>query len=71
MNKDKGDYNMYLTELEWRGWHFSIEEDAQIFGKTKVIAECDAIEEIFYVEADYLSEELCEEWYEQYLYVYG
>lgn len=47
MNKDKGDYNMYLTELEWRGWHFSIEEDAQIFGKTKVIAERDAIEEIF------------------------
>lgn len=70
MNKDKGDYNMYLTELEWRGWHFSI-EDAQIFGKTKGIAERDAIEEIFYTTADYLSEELCEEWYEQYLYVYG
>lgn len=63
--------DMYLTELEWRGWYFSMEEDKQIFGKTKVVAERGDLEEIFYTTADYLSEELCEEWYEQYLYMYG
>ncbi|MEF9960775.1 MAG: hypothetical protein RR448_04585 [Niameybacter sp.] len=62
---------MYLIELEWRGWYFCMEEDKQIFGKTKVIAERDGLEEIFYTTADYLSEALCEDWYQQYLYIYG
>lgn len=62
---------MYLTELEWRGWYFYIEEEKQVFGKTKVIAERDEVEEIFYTSADYLSKELCEDWYEKYLYIYG
>lgn len=62
---------MYLTELEWQGWYFYIEEDNQVFGKTKVIAERDDLEEIFYTTEDYLSEELCEDWYQEYLYIYS
>ncbi|MGL4344982.1 MAG: hypothetical protein ACRCTE_07290 [Cellulosilyticaceae bacterium] len=62
---------MYLTELEWRGWYFYIEGEKQVFGKTKVIAERGEIEEVFYTGVDYLSEELCEGWYEQYLHIYG
>ncbi|MDA3730704.1 hypothetical protein PBV87_04215 [Niameybacter massiliensis] len=62
---------MYLTELEWRGWYFYIEEDNQVFGKTKVIAERGDLEEIFYTTEDYLCEELCEDWYQEYLYMYS
>lgn len=62
---------MYLTELEWRGWYFYREEDTRTFGKTKVIAERDEYEEIFYMTEEYLSEELCEEWYQKYLCMYN
>ncbi|MGL4736189.1 MAG: hypothetical protein ACRCW2_01930 [Cellulosilyticaceae bacterium] len=62
---------MYLTELEWRGWYFFIEENNQIFGKTKVIAQYEDYEEIFYTPAEYLTEALCEGWYQEYLYIYG
>lgn len=69
-DKERVEFEMYLTQLEWRGWYFYIEEDQQIFGKTKVVAEKDEYEEVFYTGADYLSEELCEEWYHTYLYMY-
>lgn len=62
---------MYLTELEWQGWYFYIADEKQVFGKTKVIAQRDDIEEVFYTPADYLSEALCESWYQEYLYIYG
>lgn len=62
---------MYTTQMEWRGWFFEIQDNEQLFGKTKVEASKDDIEEVFYIAADYLSERICEELYEQYLYVYG
>ncbi len=61
---------MYAKAIEWRGWLFTIEEDKQIFGKTKVIAQKDMFEEVFYTAQDYLDEALCEEWYNAYLYNY-
>nr|WP_302597253.1 hypothetical protein [uncultured Cellulosilyticum sp.] len=62
---------MYTTQMEWRGWFFEIQDNEQLFGKTKVEASKDDIEEVFYIAADYLSERICEELYEQYLYAYG
>lgn len=62
---------MYITQMEWRGWFFEIQDNDQLFGKTKVEASRDDIVEEFYIAADYLSERICEELYEQYLYVYG
>lgn len=62
---------MYTTQMEWHGWFFEIQDNEQLFGKTKVEASKDDIEEVFYIAADYLSERICEELYEQYLYVYG
>ena len=61
---------MYKTQLEWRGWLFEIPDIEQRFGKTRVEAYKDEIEEIFYIEEQYLSELICEELYEKYLYVY-
>ena len=61
---------MYRTELEWRGWLFEIPDIEQRFGKTRVEAYKDEIEEIFYIEEQYLSELICEELYEKYLYIY-
>lgn len=62
---------MHLTELEWNGWYFEIQGDKQVFGKTKVEVTKGDVEEIFYIEEDYLSEKICERLYERYLYVYG
>lgn len=62
---------MYLTEMEWQGWYFEIQEDSQIFGKTKVEVSRDELEEIFYIEEDYLSEKVCQRLYDQYLYSFG
>ena len=61
---------MYKTQLEWKGWLFEIPDIEQRFGKTRVEAYKDEIEEIFYIEEQYLSELICEELYEKYLYVY-
>lgn len=61
---------MYRTALEWRGWLFEIPDIEQRFGKTRVEAYKDEIEEIFYIEEQYLSELICEELYEKYLYIY-
>lgn len=62
--------DMYRTEIEWKGWLFEIPEIEQRFGKTRVEAYKDEIEEVFYIEEQYLSELICEELYEKYLYVY-
>ncbi|WP_054738905.1 hypothetical protein [Cellulosilyticum ruminicola] len=62
---------MYITQMEWHGWLFEIQDNDQLFGKTKVEASRDDIVEEFYIAADYLSERTCEELYENYLYVYG
>lgn len=61
---------MNLTELEWRGWSFMIQGEKQVFGKTKIEVSKDEIEEIFFIEEDYLTEKVCERLYEHYLYVY-
>lgn len=61
---------MYLTELEWQEWYFEILGDKQVFGKTKVLASKDELEEIFYIEEDYLSEKICERLYQKYLYLF-
>lgn len=62
---------MNLTEIEWQGWFFEIKGDKQVFGKTKVEVSKEEIEEIFYIEEDYLSEKVCERLYERYLYAFG
>ena len=62
---------MYITEMTWRGWFFEIQDNEQLFGKTKVEVSKDDFLEEFYIKADYLSEEICEEIYQEYLYVYG
>lgn len=62
---------MYKTQLEWRGWLFEIPDIEQRFGKTRVEAYKGELEEVFYIEEQYLSELICEELYEKYLYVYG
>ncbi len=61
---------MYITQMEWRGWIFEIQDNEQMFGKTKVEVSRDDLIEEFYISADYLSEHICEELYEQYLYIY-
>lgn len=61
---------MYKTQLEWKGWLFEIADIEQRFGKTRVEACKDELEEVFYIEEQYLSELICEELYEKYLYVY-
>ena len=62
---------MYITEMTWRGWYFEIQDNEQVFGKTKVEASKDDIVEEFYIPADYLNEGICEALYEKYLYMYG
>ncbi|ADZ85237.1 hypothetical protein [Cellulosilyticum lentocellum] len=61
---------MYRTRIEWKGWIFEIPDIEQRFGKTRVEVHKDDIEEVFYIEEQYLSEPICDELYEKYLYVY-
>lgn len=62
---------MYTTQMEWRGWFFEIQDNDQLFGKTRVEVSRGDIEEVFFISEDYLSERVCEALYEQYLYAYG
>ena len=61
---------MYDTKMEYKGWLFEIPDINQKFGKTKVGAYKNEIEEVFYIEEQYLSEFICQELYEKYLYIY-
>lgn len=61
----------YITEMEWNGWYFEIQEDKKIFGKTAVEVSRDDIEEVFYIEEEYLTEKVCQRVYDKYLYAYG
>lgn len=61
---------MYITQMKWRDWFFEIQDTKQTFGKTKIEASKDELVEVLYIEADYLSEEVCEYLYQNYLYVY-
>ena len=61
---------MYRTRMEWKGWVFEILDIEQRFGKTRVEVYKNDIEEVFYIEEQYLSELICDELYEKYLYVY-
>lgn len=61
---------MYDTDMEYKGWIFEIPDINQKFGKTKVEAYKNEIEEVFYIEEQYLSEIICQELYEKYLYIY-
>ena len=61
---------MYDTNMEYKGWIFEIPDINQKFGKTKVEAYKNEIEEVFYIEEQYLSEIICQELYEKYLYIY-
>ena len=56
--------------MEWKGWVFEILDIEQRFGKTRVEVYKNDIEEVFYIEEQYLSELICDELYEKYLYVY-
>ena len=61
---------MYYTKMEYKGWFFDIPDINQKFGKTRVEAYKNEIEEVFYIEEQYLSEIICQELYEKYLYIY-
>ncbi len=69
VNKIK-EQNVYRTRIEWKGWIFEIPDIEQRFGKTKVEVYKNDIEEVFYIEEQYLSELICNELYDKYLYVY-
>ena len=65
---------MYDKVMKYKGWIFEIDEIETKYGKTTVIAQLeinDDIEEKFYIEEEYLSEYVCEELYNKFLYVYG
>lgn len=59
-----------MKEIIWQDWHFTLGEIEPIFGKLKVVASRDEIEEVFYVYGEELTEEICEDLYEKYLYAY-
>lgn len=59
-----------MHEIEWRGWHFKLGEEYPIFGKTMIEATKDELEEVFYVYCEELTEEICEDLYNEYLYAY-
>ena len=65
---------MYNTSMKYKGWIFEINDIETKYGKTTVIAYSEAnddIEEKFYIEEEYLSEYICKELYNKYLYIYG
>lgn len=55
----------------YRGWEFIVGEENPIFGKMKIVAIREEIEEVFYVYSEALTVELCEDLYNEYLYSYG
>lgn len=59
-----------MKEIIWQGWHFTLGEAEPIFGKLQVVAARDEIEEVFYVYGEELTEEICEDLYDKYLYAY-
>ena len=59
-----------MEEIIYNEWHFTLGETEPIFGKLKIVAEKDEIEEVFFVYAEELTEEICKDLYEQYLYAY-
>lgn len=60
-----------MTKIEWKDWTFVEAVDSPIFGKMKVEAEKEDLKEVFYIYCEELTEEVCEELYNEYLYIYG
>lgn len=60
-----------MEEIIWEDWCFVEAVDSPIFGKMKIIATRDELEEVFYIYCEELTEEVCEELYNDYLYTYG
>lgn len=59
-----------MEEIVYNGWYFSLGEKEPIFGKLKIVAVRDELEEVFYVYGDGLTKEICEDLYNDYLYAY-
>lgn len=59
-----------MDEIIWKDWCFRVAEEYPIFGKTKIEATKDELEEVFYVYCEELTEDICEDLYNDYLYVY-
>lgn len=55
----------------YKEWEFELAEKEPIFGKLKIIAQKEEVEEVFFVYAETLTEQICEDLYKQYLYIYG
>ena len=60
-----------MNEIVWENWTFVEAIDSPIFGKMKIEAVRDELEEVFYIYCDELTEEVCKELYNEYLYIYG
>ena len=60
-----------MTEIIWKDWTFTEAVDSPIFGKMKIEATREELEEVFYIYCEELTEEVCKELYDEYLYVYG
>ena len=60
-----------MKEIKWKDWIFVEAVDSPIFGKMKIEATRDELEEVFYIYCEELTEEVCEELYNDYLYSYG
>lgn len=59
-----------MEEMMYNGWKFSLGEKEPIFGKLKVVARREELEEVFYVYGESLTKEMCEDLYHDYLYAY-
>ena len=60
-----------MNEIIWKEWLFKEAVDSPIFGKMKIEASRGEVAEVFYIYCEELTEEVCEEIYENYLYSYG
>lgn len=60
-----------MDGIVWEDWTFMQAEDSPIFGKMKVIARRDDLEEVFYIYCEELTKEVCEDLYNEHLYAYG
>lgn len=59
-----------MKVITYMGWHFTLGEKEPIFGKLKIVAARDELEEVFYVYGEELTDDICEDLYNDYLYVY-
>lgn len=60
-----------MGTISYEGWQFYLGEPEPIFGKLKIVAMREELEEVFYVYGEELTEAICQELYEHYLYAYA